>query len=74
MQTKEGGEVISALRSVPEPEMLRALQQALHSELPQARKQALLLPVLEQVLPSALLLVLALVQLSVPQLLSVSAY
>jgi hypothetical protein len=64
MQTKEGGEVISALRSAPELEQLWVLQRALHSELPQVRKQ---------VLPSALLLVLVPVQPSVLRPLPVSA-
>ncbi len=65
MQTKERGEVISALRSVLEPEMLRVLQQALHSALPRAP---------EQVLPSALLPLLVLVPSSESRPLSVSAY
>jgi hypothetical protein len=58
--------------------MLRVLKQALNSALPQVQpqvpEQALLPPVPEQVLPSALLPVLVLVQPSVSQLLSVSAY
>jgi len=71
MQTEERGEteVISVLRLVPEPELLRALQQALHSELPQVQPQ-----VPEQVLPSTLQPLLVLVTSSEPRPLSVSAY